>query len=387
MSALVAALAAEAPTRSAGPLVVHVVRQYAPNRGGLEDVVANICQQSLKRNYRVRVVTCNTLFADPGRKLSEREAIDGVEVVRIPWRGSSRYPIAPQVLRHLADADLVHVHAIDFFFDALSLARFVHRKPLIATTHGGFFHTRKFRRAKEIWFRTLTRLSAGGYRAIVSCSQADARLFSTIASGRLALIENGTDTHKFADAASIVPQRRMVTIGRFSANKRLDRLLDGMAALAASQPGWHLDIAGAPSDFSAADLQREIDARNLAGNVALHVSIDNAAIRDLIAKASYFVSASEYEGFGLVAVEAMSAGLLPVLQPNEAYRHLAARHRAITLCDFTRAEGFAETMSECFERLSSGQLPARRTIVDQAKDYSWDTVADKYFEIYERVLG
>ncbi|MGO8586944.1 glycosyltransferase, partial [Rhizobium ruizarguesonis] len=73
-----------------------------------------------------------------------REDIDGIEVVRIPWSGTSRYPLAPQVFRHLADADLVHVHAIYFFFDALAWGRLLHGRPMIVTTHGGLFHTRKY---------------------------------------------------------------------------------------------------------------------------------------------------------------------------------------------------------------------------------------------------
>ena len=120
------------------PLVTHVVRQFLPNRGGLEDVVANLCRQLPALGYRTRVVTLDRLFVEPHRTLPAHETIDGIEIVRIPWKGSSRYPVAPQVFRHLSDADLVHVHAIDFFFDALALGRVLHRKPMIATTHGAF---------------------------------------------------------------------------------------------------------------------------------------------------------------------------------------------------------------------------------------------------------
>ena len=102
------------------PLVTHVVRQFLPNRGGLEDVVANLCRQLPPLGYRTRVVTLDRLFVDPETVLPAQETIEGIEVVRIPWRGSNRYPIAPQVFQHLADADLIHVHAVDFFFDALA---------------------------------------------------------------------------------------------------------------------------------------------------------------------------------------------------------------------------------------------------------------------------
>jgi alpha-1,3-mannosyltransferase len=44
-------------------------------------------------------------------------------------------------LRHLRDADIVHVHAIDFFFDFLGWTKPLHGKKLVVSTHGGFFHT------------------------------------------------------------------------------------------------------------------------------------------------------------------------------------------------------------------------------------------------------
>jgi alpha-1,3-mannosyltransferase len=49
--------------------------------------------------------------------LAAIDDLDDIEIARIPYFGSSRYPIALSVLRHIKEADPVHVHAIDFFFD------------------------------------------------------------------------------------------------------------------------------------------------------------------------------------------------------------------------------------------------------------------------------
>ena len=84
----------------------------------------------------MKVITLNRDFAKPNIVLPEHEDIDGIEVVRVPYRGSHRYPIAPKVLRHIKGADVVHVHAIDFFFDFLALTAPWHRQPLVVTPHG-----------------------------------------------------------------------------------------------------------------------------------------------------------------------------------------------------------------------------------------------------------
>lgn len=371
----------ERPQPETAPLIVHVVRQFLPNRGGLEDVVANLGRQTVRRGYRVRVVTLDSLFTAPEDKLPLREDIDGIEVVRIPWFGTSRYPLAPRVFRHLADADLVHVHAIDFFFDALAWGRLLHGKPMIVTTHGGFFHTRKYATIKKIWFRTLTRASAMAYRRVVCCSASDLKQFSEIVPDSL-LIENGADIGKFADTASRRAKRRIVTIGRFSVNKRLDHLLDAMAILKTRDPEWHLDIVGAESDLNRADVEGAIESRHLSGRVTLHVSPENDTIRRIIAEASILASASEYEGFGLVALEAMSAGLLPVLNANDAFATLAARHPVLMLADFTNPESAATAIEAAHQALSRQPDAVRAELLDAARGYSWDIVAGRYIDLY-----
>ncbi|MBV2183540.1 MAG: glycosyltransferase family 4 protein [Rhizobium sp.] len=370
-----------------GPLIVQVVRQYAPGRGGLEDVVANLSRLLLRRGFRVRVVTLDRLFQSRDRVLPEREIIDGVEVVRIPWKGSTRYPIAPGVFRHIGDADLVHVHGIDCFFDALAWTRLLHGKPMVATTHGGFFHTPKFAAIKRIWFRSVTRLSALAYRSLLCCSRSDMALFSQIAARTAVLVENGVDTAKFAALSSPTPMRRIVTIGRFSVNKRLDRLFDTMKALQSVSPEWHLDVVGSPSDLGEEDLRGEIARRGLSGYVTLHVGVENAEVRRLIAQASLFASASEYEGFGLVAVEAMSAGLIPVLHPNDAYRVLAAQHPGISLADFARPEESATLIEQTFQALLADPAGKRDEMMAAASVHAWESVADRYIDFYRQALG
>ncbi|MCD2176251.1 glycosyltransferase family 4 protein [Rhizobium sp. C1] len=367
------------------PLVTHVVRQFLPNRGGLEDVVANLCRQLPELGYRSRVVTLNRLFGEPDQELPAREIIDGIEIVRIPWRGSTRYPVAPQVFRHLGDADLVHVHAVDFFFDALALGWPLHRKPMIATTHGGFFHTRNYAAIKAVWFNTLTRVSTSAYRELVCCSQSDLARFAPIAGARATLVENGTDTEKFADRASRAPVKGMITIGRFSINKQLPRLIAATRALVERDPQWRLTIAGVPSDLSEADLRQAIAEHKLEHAVSVVVDASNTEIAHLMGETSLFVSASEYEGFGLVAVEAMSAGLIPVLHPNDAYQTLAARHGTVRLADFSDASAAAAAIAASFDALVADGN-ARATAMNEASDYAWTHVARRYADLYDRVL-
>ena len=318
--------------------IVHVVRQYAPGIGGLEEFVAKLAEHQRSTFRTVRVVTCDRIFAKPEERLPARETINGIEVVRLPYVGSRRYPIVPGLWRALAGADIVHVHAIDFAFDALALTRVRRRRVVIATTHGGFFHTARFATLKKIWFATLTRASVRGYDALVCCSASDLARFAPIASGRARLIVNGVDVEKFAGASAPKLSRNMVTLGRFSSNKRLDRLIEVAALLREEDPAWHLDICGVPADMSAQTLNAHIAQRGLQDHVTLHVGLPHEGVREVLSRNSFFVSASEYEGFGLALIEAMSAGLLPIVHANAAYAAFAEAHPGIDICDFSKPE-------------------------------------------------
>ncbi len=369
-----------------GLRILHIVRQYRPNRGGLEDVVANLCHEQLNAGADVRVLTLDRLFSRPGLELARQEVIDGVSVIRIPCRGSTRYPLAPSVLAHLGNVDLIHVHAIDFFFDALAWSRLFHRKPLVATTHGGFFHTKDFSRLKTLWFNGPTRLSSRFYDAIVGCSPNDSAVFERVAPGRVRTIENGVDLAKFAGASNVTPVKRLVTLGRFSKNKRPEWLIATMAALTAVDPDWRLDMIGVESDWSAEALRSEILAKGLSENIALHIGLDNAAAAAVMRQASLFVSASEFEGFGVALIEAMSAGLIPVVQPNEAFKGLADRHEVIRLADFADPADAARIIQATFTDLAARGDIARPSL-GELSAYAWPHVASQYLAVYRAAIG
>lgn len=366
--------------------VSHVVRQFRPSIGGLEDVVGHLARAQMARGWTVEVITLDRIFAAPERQLAARENLSGIDVVRLPFFGSPRYPIAPMVLGAIGKSDLVHVHAIDFFFDFLALTRMFHGKPLIATTHGGFFHTDAHARLKRTWFDAVTSRSMRGYDAVVACGKSDEDLFAKIAKDNLQRIDNGVDIGKFAGRSSEVPVKRLATIGRFSVNKRLDRLLDMMACLVASDPAWQLDIVGAPSDWSLARLNAEIAQRGLTAHVDVTAQADDAQAACVLARASLFVSASEHEGFGLAAVEALSAGLIPIVHGNAAFRALQARCGLVQIVDFADPAATAAAITQIAAVGPDVYEERRRKARDVAREFAWPRVATLYLDLYRKIL-
>lgn len=239
--------------------VAHVVRQYQPSIGGMEEVVRNLAQyQQSETIYEPYVVTLDRVFREPDKRLPKNETLDGVPVKRLSFRGSERYPLCPQVLNSLKKADLFHVHGIDFFFDYLALTQALHGRRLLVSTHGGFFHTSFAKRLKKLYFNSVTRASVTAYSRVIATSENDGEIFRQIAdTSRLRVIENGVDIKKFEGAASKTLQPTLIYFGRWSVNKGILEALDLMASLCAQQPEtpWRLIIAGREYDLTTDHIQ------------------------------------------------------------------------------------------------------------------------------------
>ena len=366
--------------------VVHVVRQFSPSVGGLEDTVLSLTRAQRDRlNIDASVLTLDRLFTGP-EVLPAEDVVQGVPVRRMRWTGSSRYPLAPSVLRHLNGADVVHVHAIDFFFDFLALTRPLHGRRLIATTHGGFFHTGAFKIAKRLWFQTLTRASITAYDRIVACSQSDADMFQASAGKRLMLIENGINQSKFQGAAALTPRKTILSFGRFARHKRTDALLRVFKHLVAIDPAWRLIIAGREADQKASELVDMVAQLNLGEAVRFVFSPTDAELRGLMAESSFYVSLSAYEGFGLAAVEAMSAGLVPILSRIPAFSRLVSAAGAGLTVDADDPAAAAAAISALPVDDLDAQATARQRVMAVAERYDWQEVASRYGMVYESAM-
>jgi len=367
--------------------VVHVVRQFSPSVGGLEDAVLSLTRAQRNRlNIDASVLTLDRLFTAPDH-LPAHDEVDGVPVRRLPWAGSSRYPLAPSVLRHVKDADLVHVHAIDFFFDFLALTRPAHGRPLVATTHGGFFHSGAFKSVKKLWFQTLTRASITAYDRIIACSQSDAEMFRAAAGQRLTLIENGINQAKFHDAASRTPRKTILTFGRFARHKRTDALLSVFKHLTVLDPAWRLIIAGRDADQKASELVEMARQLDLGDAVRFVVNPSDGELLRLMGESSFFASLSSYEGFGLAAVEAMSAGLVPILSGIPAFARLISTADVGLTVDADDATGAAAAIASLPAGDADIQANWRRRVMAVAARYDWQEVASRYGMVYESAIS
>lgn len=100
-------------------------------------------------------------------------------------------------------------------------------------------------------------------------------------------------------------ERRILSVGRLSAEKNFDSLIRSFKMVAARHPGWILDILGDGPEYS--KLSQIIHEEGL--DHCVHLKGASTTIPQDMIKASIFVLSSRFESFGMVIVEAMACGL------------------------------------------------------------------------------
>jgi alpha-1,3-mannosyltransferase len=121
--------------------------------------------------------------------------------------------------------------------------------------------------------------------------------------------------------------------------------------------------------------------------ISIESDIDDAAMPARLARCSYFVSASRYEGFGLTAVEALGAGLVPVLNSISSFGRIVGEAGVGRLTDFGQAQHAANAMLETIAATAPRYAAEREEAMQAVRRYEWPTVEQHFRREYEQVLG
>jgi glycosyltransferase involved in cell wall biosynthesis len=123
---------------------------------------------------------------------------------------------------------------------------------------------------------------------------------------------------------SPVPSPRVLFVGSIFNRRHVVDLIRAFAPLARAHPEASLDIVGDNRSYPREDLQRTITEGAVGGQVHWHEYVTDAELHNLYAQARAFAFLSEYEGLGLTPLEALAAGVPPVLLDTPVARESCA---------------------------------------------------------------
>jgi glycosyltransferase involved in cell wall biosynthesis len=134
----------------------------------------------------------------------------------------------------------------------------------------------------------------------------------------ISIAEPGTDPAPPAEGSVAGEPLSILAVGAVSPRKGYTLLVEALGEL--KHRPWHLTIAGTPDRDPQAleDLRAVIGLHELAERVTLAGEVSEERLDELYRRADIFVSASLFEGYGMVLAEAMARGLPMVVSTGGA---------------------------------------------------------------------
>lgn len=293
---------------------------------------------------------------------------------------SIRSPKIISALRtHLRWADTAHVHLFPCNYQT-ALANIGIGTPLIFTEHS----THNRRRDKQ-WLRPIEKWVYGRYSIIAAISPATKETLSSWLglpgdTNRITIVENGADLTKFqdvhADAKEVFGRsgKPLLMISRFTESKDQSTVVRALSRMKEREA--FVAFAGNGNTMEKVkDIAREACIENRVLFLGTRTDIPR-----LVAAAEIGIQSSNWEGFGLTAVEMMAGGLPVVASDVDGLRQV------VEGAGILFKAGDAEALACILDNLLTNE-PALKELTEKgsarATEYSISETARKYTTLYK----
>lgn len=405
--------------------IVHVPRRFvAEEWGGTETVVLELAKQQQKAGMEPVIITSMALATN------RHEIISGIRVHRhshcYPFFGLSAgdkqaldkkggnllsIPIFQSLMQE-PEVRIFHAHTLKRLGGEVRTAARMRGRPFVATVHGGVFGVPaaeseamlKPIEGKIEWgkpfgaiFGSRKVLEEADMVIFVDKNEAE-RAPAKLGHDRIAHLPNGVDWARFSQgngaafrAQHGIPQDAFVVmnISRLDAQKNQLLLLEAHARAAVRRSGLHLVLIGPETqpDYTAR-LKAFIQENNLGGSVHLLPALKNndPALVDAHHACDAFVLPSMHEPFGIVVLEAWSAGK-PVIVSKVGGLAALVRDGDTGLFIEPESPDAAAQLAAQIERLADDAALCRHLGGQgraEAQDhYDWSRIGARQEEIYQ----
>jgi glycosyltransferase involved in cell wall biosynthesis len=177
--------------------------------------------------------------------------------------------------------------------------------------------------------------------------------------------------------------RIVVAAGRLTRQKGFDRLIPAWSQLQEKHPDWELRI------FGSGKLKPELEALIAKHGVgeSAHLMGYTDQLHEEMAKASFYVMSSRFEGFPMVLLEAMATGL-PVVSfdcPNGP-ADLVTRGKDGFVVPNGKVKSLAGAMNRMIELGDEARREFGEAAFEKAREYRVDAVALRWEELLQELV-
>jgi glycosyltransferase involved in cell wall biosynthesis len=377
--------------------VLHVIPSIAERHGGPSRAIA-LMEQALS-GAGVEVTTATTDDDGPGGHLRAEaclpEANGATRVYFRKWFDFYQFApaIVPWLYRHLRNYDVVHIHAL-FSFTSVTAALMAGWRgvPYIIRPLGTLTLYGRLQRRRRLKKLSLALVEGPVLRSAASvhftsdmerleAQEIDPNLSAVVIPLGVSELSNGSALTQIAP--NIEDHDIILFISRLHPKKNVEGLLRAFA-LVSKEHNAQLVVAGDGTPSYVASLKALASELGIDASVSWTGHVSSQPKTALLAAADIFVLPSLSENFGIVAVEAMLAGLPCVLGEDVA---VAGEAEAAGACIATRpdpqsiAQALAALLADKGKRDAFG-MRARQFAQER---YSLDSMAAELIKLYDRV--
>ena len=352
--------------------ILHIISRL--ETGGAQKLLSELLPALSDCGVKADVLVFSRLDNHIEKALTEA----GINIISLDIANLRSPALIPKLRKYIARYDLAHVHLFPALYEC-ALAACGLKTPLVYTEHS----TSNRRRDKK-YMRPAERLVYSAYRKIVAISpQTEKALADWIGPSlgrRIVTIENGINLEKIRDAGSAsFPDGKptILMVSRFNESKDQKTLIRALPLI----DDKSIRVAFAGDGPNLEECRREAVRRSVADRVSF---LGNRTdVPQLINGALLGVQSSNWEGFGLTAVELMAAGKPVVASDVDGLKQVvdgygllfkAGKHedlaRQINRL-LSNEKLFAEVAEKCYRR---------------ADMFSIDKMAERYALLYSQIL-
>lgn len=366
---------------SNGVKILMPAMHYWPVIGGIETWTKEIAER-LSQEAEIFVVT-GRVKAQP-----KKEIKNGVKIFR-----ASLFP-----LTNLSHSPLIYTLSLLPFIFLRSLVIIKKEKINLLHCQGflssllGFLLSKICRIPYVVTVQRLETknwLKKKVYRNAACCiaaSSAVKRYFQDIGCQNIEVIPNGIDLERFRDLDRRKHEFVVMTVARLEKVKGIEYLIKAAHILNSSSqlPASRFVIIGEGKEKK--NLERLVKELRLQGKVKFLGQVPNEEIPRYLAAASCFVLPSLKEGFGIVILEAMAAGV-PVIAANVGgIPDIIEQGRTGILVEPKNPSRLAEAIIKIYSQPEFAENLTENAELHLHK-YNWSDIAQRVSNLYGQILA
>ena len=280
----------------------------------------------------------------------------------------------------------------DVFFAPGYTAPLTVAAPLVLTIHdlSFFAHPEWFSFREGARRRLLTAWSARRAKRVITDSEfSKGEIARHIGVKDVRVIALGIDRSdvrsddRSNDRANARPN--VLFVGSLFQRRRVDRLIQAFDLVADRVPNARLEIVGENRTSPRIDVEGIRRQCRNAERISIRSYVDEATLASLYEHASVFAFLSEYEGFGLTPLEALAAGLPPLVLDTAVARETcgaAARYVAPS----ASSEQIAAALADLLTNRAAREDILRHQAAILAR-YDWNVAAAATLSVLEEAAG